>query len=235
VNLNQGIYLFDKDWNIVLKDVWKQNYYNPTEINSVADKMLSVQSHIELDPGSYNLAIEFKDDSSGNIGAMHSTMTIESFRYDSLQVSDLLLARNIEPKQTVQDISIDNIKYTPNIDRTYKKPQNIFLYFEIYNLYINGEQGNSKYQLEYSVRYKKSGKDKEWSIGNALGRLFSFSRNRFELATTAEYSGNTPVEKMYIEIDPSSLNPGMCLLTLKVTDLISKQIAIRQTIFYLKE
>lgn len=235
VNLNQGVFLFDEDWNNVLKDVRKKDYVFPEKTDSISMNMINEQSHIEVLPGNYNLAIEFKDDSSANIGAIRERLVIESYGYDSLQVSDLLLAKIIEPKPSTESITIDNLNFTPNIERIYRKPQTIFLYFEIYNLKLNGMPGNSKYQLEYSVQYKKSTKDKEWTIGRTLGRLFNFSKNKFELATTAEYSGANPVENMYIEIDPSSLNPGIYRLNLKVMDQLSNQNIEKQTVFYIKE
>lgn len=81
---------------------------------------------MEVNPGIYNLAIEFKDDSSGNIGATREGLVVAKYGYDSLQVSSLLLASNIEPKPSAALITIDNLNYTPSIDRTFKNHR---LYF----------------------------------------------------------------------------------------------------------
>ena len=234
-SVDHGVFLFDHEWDRVVRDVWEEEHVSETVIDSTSTEMLIVQSRMEVAPGEYHLAIEFKDDSSGNIGAVREELQVEEYGYDSLQVSDILLASHIEPNPSAESISIDELQFVPNVSRQFNNHQNLFLYFEIYNLQVSGVPGTSKFRLEYSVQYKKSPDEEEWTIGNILGNLFSFSRNKYDLATSAEYDGNKPVENMYIEIDPAALTPGMYQLKLKVTDQLANIDTQKDAVFYLVE
>lgn len=231
----QGTFLFNKYWNEVERNERELKNISPVYIDSTSKGKLFGHNNFDVYPGQYHMAIEVMDRNSKNVGTVHAPLEATKYSYDSLQISDILLATSIEPKTSAELITIDNLNYTPQIDRTFKKPQTIFLYFEIYNLQVTGVPGNNKYQLEYSVQYKKSENDRGWSVSHALGRLFSFSKNEFELATTAEYKGLSSVENMYIELDPASLDPGMYQLNLQVIDQLANKVAEKKTVFYLRE
>ena len=100
---------------------------------------------------------------------------------------------------------------------------------------MTGVPGNTEYQVEYSVQYKKSAEEQEWSVSRIFGKLFNLSKGEFELATTTIYSGINPVDNMYIEIDPSDLDPGIYQLKLTVKDMLANKTTQKHTEFYLIE
>lgn len=232
-DIDNGVFVFDSDWNNISRETWRQEHVSPLPIDSANHTMLTFQRRMDLPPGTYTLAVEFRDDSSGNIGAIRDPLDVESYGYDALQISDILLADDIKAKAALEAVTLDNVEFTPNISRRFRQAQPVFLYFEVYNLRLTGVPGNSRFRVEYSMQYKRVPEDAEWSIGDVLGRLFSFSRNQFELATTAEYDGVSPVENMFIQIDPSSLEPGLYLLVLRVSDLIGGNLVEKNVGFYI--
>lgn len=233
--VEQGVFLFDTEWNDVHRDAREFTHTSLQAVDSTSRNFITIQKHIELNPSDYHIAIEFKDDSSGNISTVREVLHVEKYGFETLQLSDILLVHDIEPTVSPEALTIDNLKFTPNVSRIYEKPNSIFLYFEVYNLQLTGVPGNSRYKIEYSVQYRKSEDEGKWSLSAILGKVFNFSKNEYDLATEAEYSGISPVENLYIEINPETLAPGVYQLTLKVTDSLAGSEARKEALFYLAE
>lgn len=231
--IEHGIFMFDHDWNEVIKEVETAWHIEKTRVDPATNEFLVLQNRFDINPGSYNVSIEFKDDSSGNIGVARDSVDIEVYGYETLQLSDILFASSIEPEPSAVSISIDELNYRPNVTRVYSKTGRIYLYFEIYNLKLTGFPGKTEFQVEYEVEMKSSPENKIWAIGKVIGRLFSFSRNKFELATSAEYSGSTPVENLYLELDSHVLESGTYQLTITVTDKIAGQSIEKSSTFHI--
>lgn len=231
----QGTFIFNRYWYEVERDVRELNSKSPVPVDSTSRKTLFARNSYNLSPGRYALSIEIMDANSGNVGAVRNEFDVEKYAFDSLQVSDILLAKNIITETPTDSSLIGELDYTPNVSRYYKKPETVFLYFEIYNLQLTGVPGNSDFQVEYSVRFKKSEEESMWNPLTILSRLFSFSKDTYELATSAEYSGDRPVENLHIEIDPASLPSGVYQLSLRVSDRLAERTVAKQTVFYLEE
>lgn len=229
-----GIFIYDKEYIEIQKNIDNLVYNSRVKKDSSDKNMIIMKKKLEIVPGMYNLAMEIKDDSADNIGTIHGKLVVESYGYKTLQVSDLLQATEIEPAGLEKYFTIADLEYKPNITGIYKKTQSIFLYFEIYNLRQKSGIRETQFQLSYSVQYKKSRVEKKWKGLSYIGKLFSFARGKFELTTSAEYTGTNPTENMYIEIDLSTLEPGLYQLSLDVKDKLSKQEARKVTVFYLE-
>lgn len=228
----QGIFLFDKDWDETVKDVFNARYPVSQPYDTSSSEIFSVINRMQISPGPYNLVVEISDEPSGNFGAIRQAIDVEQFTYDSLQLSDILMATDITVPESTEPLNIENLKYTPNVPRFYEKPHTLFLYFEIYNLWARGGE-DTRFQIEYTVRYKESLKGKIQTVKRSIGRLFRFAEKRHELATTVEYSGKNAQENLYLEIDPADLESGAYQLSLKVTDLIAEETVEKQTEFLL--
>ncbi len=228
----EGAFIFDPSWNWSLREIDTLRHVYAEPVDSTREDLIIARRQAVLHPGEYKLAVEFTDDRSDNYGRMSSTLSVEAYRYDSLQVSDVLLATHIAPGNERKLFSIADLEFIPNVTRRFLQSQEIFLYFEIYNLGLTGDPGTSRFRVEYAVRHRESADD-EWKLSDVLGRLFNFSQNASLLALSTEYDGAHPVENMYIEIDPGSLKRGMYRLTLLVTDLRSGQNAEKEAVFYL--
>lgn len=231
--IRQGTFLYNQYWNPAYTDTKEMESISPVPVDSISEDRFFMANNVEIRPGKYNLAIEVMDLNSNNVGAVHAPLEIESYSYDSLEVSDLLLAKNITVDNKTDSISLATLTYLPNVSRVYKKADRIFLYFEVYNLSMDGAPGTTDYRVEYSLVYKKS---KEESSGNPLsilGKLFNFSKWQYEITTAADYTGDRPVENLYLELDSEPLSQGVYQLTLSVFDRRAGRAARKEAEFML--
>lgn len=233
--IKQGTFLMNQYWNAAYSETRELASISPIPVDTASTDRFFASNIAEVRPGSYNLSIEVMDMNSGNTGAVHAPIEIERYAYDSLEVSDLLLARDVAAREDADSVSHETLRYVPNVSGIFRKADKIFLYFEVYNLKTGGEPGATDFRVEYGLQFKKSKDEKDWNPLSYLGRLFSFSKKEYELATSMDYSGSHPVENLYLEIDPVNLKEGFYRLILSVHDRKAGKTVGKDAEFYLRE
>ncbi len=149
-----GVFLFDEQW----QDVY--NYRKsvtfalpPTKPAQNAgarhrNDHLLVSRMVSVPQGSYLLAVELLDQTSGAIGVARHR---EQFVSDSatFHLSDLLVGSDIQARHAFPE-GRDDLIITPNPVRTFSQSEPVFIYLELYGL-TRDTFGKTRYEIAYSI------------------------------------------------------------------------------------
>ncbi|MDE2998852.1 MAG: GWxTD domain-containing protein [Gemmatimonadota bacterium] len=187
-------------------------------------------ARMDVPPGRYRMEVKLKDNLSVQHGRYRQDIEIESYERHSLQVSDLELAWRISDRKDEDKFNKGTLWVIPMPTRTYRVGQNVFVYYEIYNL-TRDEFGQTNYQVSYTVT-KKGG-------FSPLGIITSLIRwkkgKREELEVTYEMEGEDTMEVEYVELKLENRPAGKYFLNVTVIDMISGEMAQKKASFILAQ
>ncbi|KPK89443.1 hypothetical protein AMJ80_09770 [bacterium SM23_31] len=228
--MQYGIYVHDSDWNRIIEKVDTSIHeYDKSEIDPGSMSLLVSSDKFNINPGNYSISFEVLEPNSGNAGVVRDTISIERFGYDSLQMSDILAAYNIELTDEQKPLSRDNITINGDPQHAFTKDQPIYIYYEVYNLFIMNELGENYYKVEYSFRTI----DPETLSRIYLKRLIKnipFKPREYEgVWVSSEIHGFGRTELQILQIEQNFPDIGVYELVVKITDMISGMTVIKST------
>lgn len=180
---------------------------------------------IDAPPGSYRLEVALHDRMSGRQGRYRQDVVIEDYYDAGLQVSDLVLAWQVRLDGPQDKFRKGDLHVVPMPTRTYAQDQNIYVYYEIYNL-TKDRFGQSNYQVEYTVGAKDDG------LGGVISSLVKvFAGEKNQVAVGYEQVGMKDAEAVYTELDLGAYQPGRYSLKVIVTDLNSGKKTEKEAFF----
>jgi hypothetical protein len=183
-------------------------------------------ARLEVPPGRYRLEVTVKDRLSGRAGTYRQDVGIVSYGKGPLRLSGLALAWQVGEGREGDKFTRHGMRIVPLPTRTFRKGQNIFVYYEVYNLKPDST-GATRHSVEYTL---KTG------AGGILSKAFpGFAGKRPEVAVSQAGAGTQEVEYRYIELDLQGLSPGKGTLTVTVKDLNSGQTISRELVFTMAE
>ncbi len=182
----------------------------------------------QVPPGKYELQVQMKDLVSGRTGIYRQDLNIDDYRPSELQISDIQLASTIadagSPKFKKEDVWI-----IPMPTRSYAQAQNVYAYFEVYNLTPDAF-GQTRYKTEYKVR--SSAMPSVGVFGAvASGLRTIFKSSKAQVSVTNEQVGREVDQHEYVEIILSKAKPGVNALEVTITDLVSGKSVEREVRF----
>ena len=146
-----------------------------------------------------------------------------NFRYtlndfnDTLSCSSLEQAYKITPNNNSNERGKENVTIIPNPTLTFDKSENVYTYYEIYNLsYGHDEHTN------YSVSFDIQKKDNSKSIWDFFSGLFGTSK-AYNISIKNNYNGSRKNVSNYLAFDISELKSGDYKMTLTVKDNVSNK------------
>ncbi|MFC1556582.1 GWxTD domain-containing protein, partial [candidate division KSB1 bacterium] len=220
--LQQGMFLFDEDWNRLTSRIDTVGLeYDPAEYDTSAAGFTTITRSFSLPEGRYNLAVELVDPVSGNTGTFRGSLTIEPFGYGSLQMSDLLIANNIELLDARRAPSRANISVLGNPFHSFRKDQPVHLYFEIYNLLLSAANDRSSYRIEYALYPARE--------RGLLERIFMRRQGDEGVSVTSDITGTGRSDNRVLAVEHGITQPGDYLLTVRITDKTTGQSTERTT------
>ena len=153
--LENGVFLFDEDWDEVYRKRSDLNLRWPEltpsgypAADSLRNSHLVFQLAFRVAPGTYHLVGEVRDRKHGSIGMFREERgfaTLDS----SLSMSDLLLATQIETGSPFPE-KRSHLNVVANPLRTYHRSEPAFIYLEVYNL-KRDEYGRTEYEISYRI------------------------------------------------------------------------------------
>ena len=180
---------------------------------------------LEVPPGVYRLEVKARDRMTGRLGIYRQQVVVESYHREGLRVSDLELAYKVsEADAEPGKFGKNGLNVVPMPSRTYGTGQNVFVYYEIYNL-KRDEFGQTQYRVEYTMGPK---------AGGVLARLAQTLTGRSRkqgVAIGYEQLGVQESEVAYTELELGEARSGRHYLTVKVTDLNSGRSFEKETTF----
>jgi GWxTD domain-containing protein len=164
-------------------------------------------------------AISLKDTLSGHAGISSTEMGLRRFHSDRVEISDLVLARQIDQPPGKLDFERGDLHIVTNVDRRYFISQPIWLYFELYNL-ARGDDGKTSYAINLTISEKRSR-----GIWHTLKGALGVGTMK-EISTS--YSGGSikTDENRVLTVDLSQLSEGEYKISLEISDLNSGKAAV---------
>ncbi|MDP6038605.1 MAG: hypothetical protein QGG64_08655, partial [Candidatus Latescibacteria bacterium] len=204
--------------------------YRGAQIPTTEDRGAFVPEIIktQVPPGKYELQVQMKDLISGRTGLYRQELEVRDYQIPELQVSDIQLASTISDTGATKFKKKD-VWIIPIPTRSYGNAQNVYAYFEIYNLSKNSF-GQTQYKTEYRIR--SSAMPAVGVFGAvATGFRAIFRASKPQVAITNELSGREPDEREYVEIVLNKVKPGVNALEVVVTDQVTGKSIEREVRF----
>lgn len=155
VNLEDGIFIFDENW----EELYKERVDTIIELSSsmpefyqkadsLRDSYLVFQKNFKTPPDSYLIAVEVRNRKTNIVGTFRKQGNFLHTRA-GLKMSDLLLASRIEARNPMPTGRRD-FEIVPNPIRTYHPSEPVFIYLEMYHLTQNA-YGQTRYDISYRL------------------------------------------------------------------------------------
>ncbi|MDE2888108.1 MAG: GWxTD domain-containing protein [Gemmatimonadota bacterium] len=193
------------------------------------DVVLPDVVRLDVPPGVYRLEVKARDRMTGRLGIYRQQVVVESYHREGLRVSDLELA------YSVSDAAADPGKFgknglnvVPMPSRTFGTGQNVFVYYEIYNL-KRDEFGQTQYRVEYTMGPKAGG------VLSRLAQTLTGKSKKQGVAIGYEQLGVQESEVAYTELELGEARSGRHYLNVKVTDLNSGRSFEKETTFVVQK
>ena len=131
---------------------------------------------------------------------------IRNFTGDGLMMSDVIIASSITEHP--------DIKIIPNFTNTFSKRDNLYLYFELYNLLLNNE---SRGRYKISTRIQPHGGK---GIFSAIGSLMS-GKKEGQIGSSFDVTSYSRDDRYYFGLNLTDIPEGYYDLYLQITDEIA--------------
>ena len=216
---DQGVYIFDSNWNELSRV--------ENKVQMPADKDINYGVEFRLRPGKYNLAFEVWEKHNAFFGQYKLPAEIPVIK-DSLFVSDIILGVP-EKDESIFRGRAALFDIFPRASFEFNENM-LKAYLEVYNLTLKNKKTNFTVNLSVSsVREDK----------NILSRIFRFFTGKKEtvriketiITSSYKYSGSSAEDYVVNEIDISKLKTGMYLLSYEVIDDISGKVSSSERMF----
>ena len=220
VAAQQGLFLFDTEWDPVQRDVTSADMLPWVVDPSSGKGYLLCGEHLTLDPGTYHLGAEAEDQKTGTAGTVRDTVQVRAFGVDTLEVSDVLLARRVVERRE-RPFGRGRYMVLPNPLKQCRRDGHVALYFEVYNL-TRDAFGATRYRVTYQIRALP-----ETEIERRL-------QPEWTTAVTNTYDGSRAWEPHHLRLDMAGSVPGPWGVRVEVVDLLGGQRVGSETSFRVK-
>ncbi|MBI3125276.1 MAG: GWxTD domain-containing protein [Ignavibacteriales bacterium] len=176
------------------------------------DVLHSNSLYMKTVPQNGNLAFELMRKKDSGVASYHGKFSIKNFRGNELQISDLLLSKELELEKKLEGaIERKNISVVANPTNRFNSQDHVFLYYEIYNL---GKK-SSYTDFEQKLTIQKKGDD--GIIGSVLS-VVGLDGKGNKIMLTSNYQTEERDPQMYLQLDMSKYDAGNYLVTVTIKD-----------------
>ena len=200
-----GLFFLDVQSNIVhesrkhlklgAKDTAGQKFVSYIELDRLPTQIAARRYSFEImTVGDHRTAVS--RDSAG----------IRDFSGDRLMLSDIILATSIAEHP--------ELKVIPNFTNVFSKTENLFLYFEVYNLLLNDD---ARGQFKVNARLQRRGNG---GFSSAIKHLLK-DKNSGQIGSSFDVTSYSRDERYYFGLNLTDIAPDNYDLHLQITDMIS--------------
>lgn len=218
-----GLFLFDLRGNKIA-DIKKNYVSNNFNNGGIKHNSLSITAI----PDTLTLAFELLRKKDKGVLSHHTKYRIKEFRESKMDVSGIVLASAVEPGAQQNDAIIrKNISVVPNPANKFTRNNQLFVYYEVYNLAMNKEKLTS-FDQEITIREK----DEDSEIGdilNKVGDILGIGKSGEKITLTSHYQTLERDPQIYLQLDLSGYEPGNYIVTITIKDQISNTSASSST------
>jgi GWxTD domain-containing protein len=163
IDLVKEVALFDKKLKLLKRDSTK--FSLQLKKDSVSGSILVDQKTFILPPGQFTLAAEIRDLNSNRVGIYKKELLLPEFVHSEIrEISEVIIASNIRPAEGRDERFIkSDLVVQPMPTRTFFPNQDVYFYFEIYDLKKDIEN-KCRYLVNYDLLNTET--KKELSLGS---------------------------------------------------------------------
>jgi GWxTD domain-containing protein len=203
--------------------------------NQIEKRFYINQHNEELAPGNYNVALKLDNATGNSLAILRGQLLVKDFSADTLMLSDIQFSSQIREDITgTKNLKPNNIQVVPYIGHTINKQRPLYIYFEIYNLFLK-KRNETKFRIRYEVSSRTD--LQESTLSSALkfiSRLVGKEKTKETIGTSFESEGVQEFQQIYLSIDFSVFSNGPSKLIIWVTDLGNGKSNSAQRRFVLK-
>ncbi len=216
-----GIYFFDKYFNPVFT---RRFYQQPVDyINRIAagTGIYNVNSlYVHSKPDSGKISFEIIRSIDKAVESDQRGFVVRNFDGQNLEMSSIVLASDIQTNNVKNyPLTRQNITILPNPVRAFNKDQELFLYYEVYNLSLAG-RGLTDFSQNIILQ-KKEDKGLLGKIFSPVLKTVGINSEEKQVSLTSNYQTDDRNSQVYLKLDMSGYEPGDYILTIKIKDNIN--------------
>ncbi|MCH8326272.1 MAG: hypothetical protein IIB83_06910, partial [Bacteroidetes bacterium] len=219
-----GVFFFDKYFNKIAENVItfqnlniRNNIVIPNSGNFIINSL-----EMKSPPDSGNFCFEIIRDSDKGVATYRGRYKLRNFDTGYLSLSDIVLASNVGIVPGVNGrINRKGYSILPNPTGIFSKYQDLYIYYEVYNL---GENSKGLTNFKQSVILQKE--DDEGVISKIFSptlKLIGIDSEEKKVSLTSNYKTKDKDSQIYLQLDMSGYEPGNYILTIKIKDNISEK------------
>jgi hypothetical protein len=179
-------------------------------------------------PAARLFAINIRTPDDESIGGYKFRFNLGGYNEDSLKMSGIELAHSIRESTTESPFYKSELEIIPNASKIFSRKDNIYTYFEIYNIpQLGGRQ--TAFSVDYRIRLLQ---EKQSGLFAKVAQLFK--RSQPMVTNLIERSADKPVSFEYLALNLSNQVTGIYELEIKVQINDSQEIETRKINFELK-
>ena len=216
VKARKALFLFDSEWDTIRHNVLNVERLPRVVYEFAEEGFLLAGERMVLGPGMYFLAGEVEDRETKRVGTFRKRLRVRSFGADTLEISDLLMARRIRMRDNAP-YGREQFAVLPNPLQVCRAEGKAWFYFEIYNL-SRDEFGATHYRVSYQMR--------SLPVGGGDGAPPDWTT-----AVSYTYRGARDWEPRDLRVDMDGASPGPRAFRVVVEDLHTGRKAMAETRF----
>lgn len=229
IQVKCALALAPADYSVIHRTSSSRAYRVASDFSGAQKAFMPELLKLQVPPGKYDLQVQIKDLLSGHNGIYRQTVDVKEYPDDRLRISDIQLAATIGETKLQERFKKGEVWVVPMPTRNYRGAQQVYAYYEIYNLKKN-RFGQTRFKVKYVVRYVSK------PIRGALGSVASGLRSLFRskrpsVSISYEHDGTEPNEQSYLEIDLDKVKHGVNVLEVEIKDLVSGKSEEREIRF----
>ena len=210
--IEKGLTIHNLAWQEI------ERYHEKVSVSVGKSKWFLDLHRFEVLPDSYHVAYYLQLFETNFLGGWKYETRVPDYSAPQLLISDIQLARRIEPATQPGKFVKNGLLVVPNPTRLFKLKDPVYIYFEIYNL-TRDLRRTTSFIIEYKLTLLEPKK-------RGLLSLFG-SGGKSSISTQIEREGKGERSVEYLAIDVSELKAGEYNLEVKVTDQQANKTAIQ--------
>ncbi|MCH8326671.1 MAG: GWxTD domain-containing protein, partial [Bacteroidetes bacterium] len=213
-----GFFYSDGYYNLKKSTIDTLNYFDQSKkiILSKGKELLVNSLNLSLSPDSGYFALEIQRSIDKGVSANHDKLVVRNFNNNSLEISDIVLALDIETKnETNYTLKRRKINILPNPSGIFSEKNKLFIYYELYNVNLNGGVGKFEQMLTLKKTDDRSGFSK---AVNSVLNIFGMGNENKEIILTTKYQVTEKDPQIYFQLDMNKYEAGDYSLELLIKD-----------------
>ena len=228
-SLRNEIVIFNAEWEEIKRIDEIDSYFKTKQS---LDKEPIKKYQFELKSGQYFIGMKLSNNQLKKEGHLRIGLSVPSYHAAGLKLSNIMLG-NVSDNETnlinqkLEHSGAPNL--VPCIRKQFKINDPILIYFEIYNLMLD-ENNGSTYSINLEITQIKKYTSTFANLFNQLKNIF-IEKSMYQMSIEDDYSGKQTDEFITRAILMSDYSPGLYELSITAFDKVAKSKLIKKINF----